>query len=71
VIAGAVERDAGLAQPPQGVTERGTIGISNREMIEAGRAGRRRVAVAAFPGVQADVVVIAAGAENAAESPIR
>ena len=41
VVAGAVERDAGVDQPAQRVGERGAGGVEDREVVEAGRAGRR------------------------------
>src|SRR5712691_2602920 len=60
VIGCAVERDARVDQPPQGVTQRGTGRIQDGEVIEAGRPWRGWVATAAFPGVQPDVVMIVA-----------
>ncbi len=63
VIRGAVERHVRVDQAAQRVGERRAIGIADRRVIQA-RRWRRRGAVAALPGVQADVVVIAAGAEE-------
>ena len=64
VVAGAVERDAGGDQPPQRVGERGPGRIEDRGVEEAGGAGRRRMAALALPGVEADMVVIAAGRDE-------
>ena len=64
VVAGAVERDAGRHQAAERVGERGARRIEDRDVIEAGRAGRRRRAALALPGVEADVVVIAAGRDE-------
>ncbi len=61
VIAGAVERNAGLDQAMQRIRQRGARRIQDRGVKQAGGAGRRRMAAFAFPGVEADVVVIAAG----------
>ena len=64
VIAGAVERHRGVAKPAQRVAERGPIRVADRKVIETGRPRRGRSAALALPGVQADVVVIAAGAQE-------
>ena len=61
VIAGAVERNAGLDHAMQRVRQRGAGRIKNRGVKQPRRSRRRRMAAFAFPGVQADVVVIAAG----------
>lgn len=64
VIGGAVEFNAGAVESPQGIGQRGTIGIANREMKKPGGPRRRRRAAGAFPGVQADVMVVATGADE-------
>ncbi len=64
MIGGAVEVDARFEQAAEGVGERGTAGIEDGGVIEAGRARRGRVPAGAFPGVQAKVVVIAAGGDE-------
>ncbi len=39
-------------------------------MIEAGRAGRWRASAFAFPGVQSDVMVVAAGRQKCRLAPV-
>ena len=48
-------------QPPQRVGEVGARRIENGQVIEPGRAWRRRRAAGALPGVETDVVMVAAG----------
>jgi hypothetical protein len=64
VIARPVERHAGGAHAEQRLAERRAIRISDGEVIEARRPFRRRIAALAFPGIQTDVMVIAAGAQE-------
>ncbi len=64
VIARAFERHAGLTEPSERIAERRAVRIPDRKVIQAGRAGRRRASALAFPGVETDVVVIAASAEK-------
>ena len=64
VVAGAGERDAGRDQPAERVGERRPARVEDGVMIEAGRAGRRRVAALALPGVEADVVMVVAGGDE-------
>src|SRR5256885_15601843 len=61
MVARAVERDAGVDQAAQRTRERGAGRVEDRDVIEPGRALRRRRAALAFPGVEPDVMVIAAG----------
>lgn len=58
VIGGAIERDLMLDEAAQGIGERWAIGIEDGDVIEAGGAGRRWFAATAFPGVEADVMMI-------------
>jgi len=60
VVGGAGEGDAGVAEAAEGVGEGGSVGVEDREVVEAGGAGGRRPTAPALPGVQADVVVVAA-----------
>ncbi len=60
VVAGSVEFDAGRDQAPQGIAQRRPGGIEDRGMEQAGRAGRRRPSAKALPGIEADMVMIAA-----------
>jgi hypothetical protein len=64
VIRGAVERDARCDQLPQRVGERSSIRVADGDVVQAGVAGRRRRAIERLPGVQPDVVVVAAGADE-------
>ena len=61
VVAGAVELDAGLDHAIQRIRQRRARGIENGGVKQPGGAWRRRMAALAFPGVEADVMVIAAG----------
>src|ERR1051326_7931428 len=61
VVAGAVELDAGGQHAMQRIGQRGTVGIEDSGVKQAGRAGRRWMAALAFPGIEPDVVMIAAG----------
>ena len=58
------EFDAGGENASDGVGELGAIGKENRQMIKAGGAGRRRRTAEALPGVEADVMMIAAGGKE-------
>ena len=62
VVGGAFERNSCGDQPAERVGQRRARRVEDREMVEAGGAGLRRLAAAAFPSVEADVMVIAAGA---------
>jgi hypothetical protein len=64
VVGRAVERDFGALQAAQRVGERLPVGIADGGVEEAGRAGRWRGAAEAVPGVQADVVMVAARADE-------
>ena len=61
VIAGAIELDSRLNHPIQRIGQRRAGRIENRGVKQPGGARRRRMAAFAFPGVQSDMVVIAAG----------
>jgi hypothetical protein len=58
VVGSAVQRDTGTQHAPQAVCKFAPSGIENRQVIESGRTRRRSLAAEAFPGVQADVMVI-------------
>src|SRR6516225_3694715 len=58
VIACAIEGDARRQHAPQGITERRTRRIENRQVIEAGAAGRWWRTPGALPGVERYVVMI-------------
>src|SRR5262249_39115920 len=60
----AVERNARAQDPVQRIGQRRPRRIEDRGVIEAGRARRRRMAALALPGVEPDVVVIAAGRDE-------
>jgi len=60
MVARAGERDAGVDQPPQRIGEIGAGRVKHRQMVEAGCAGWRRSAAAAFPSVETDMVMITA-----------
>ena len=64
VVAGAVERDAGRDQPAQRVGQRRACRIEDREVEQPGRARAAAAAAVALPGVEPDMVVIAAGGEE-------
>ena len=64
MVAGAVELDAGLDQPAERIGERRARRIEDGDMVEPGRAGSGRRAAFALPGVQPDVVMIAAGRDE-------
>lgn len=64
VVAGAFEGNAGVDQAPQGVGQIGAGGVEDREVEETGGARCGRVAAEAFPRVETDVVVIAAGGDE-------
>lgn len=60
VVGGAIEGDVGFIKAVEGVCEVGSGGVEDGEVEEAGGVGWRRGSAEAFPGIQADVVVIAA-----------
>ena len=64
VVCGSVKSDAGGKEAAKGVGECGARGIKNREVVEAGGSAGWRLAAERLPGVEADVVVIAAGGEE-------
>ncbi len=61
VIAGAVELDPGADHPVQRVRQRRPGRIEDRGVKQSRGARRRRMAAFALPGVEPDMVVIAAG----------
>jgi hypothetical protein len=64
VVGGALQRHPRLDQAAQRVGERGPGRITDRRVEEAGRPRRGWVAAARLPGVEADVVVVAAGRDE-------
>jgi len=64
VVARAVERDSGVEKTPEGIRKGRAVRIANGDVVETGRARRRRRAAAALPGVQPDVVMVSTGAEE-------
>jgi hypothetical protein len=64
MVAGAIERDPGFHHPMQRVRQRCAGRVEDRGVEQPGRSGRRRGAALALPGVEADVVVIAAGRDE-------
>lgn len=64
VVGGAVEFDACLEQTTEGVSELGAGGVDNGDVVKAGRAGRRWRAASAFPGVESNMMMIAAGGKE-------
>ena len=64
VVARAVELDAGRDQPPQRVRQGGPGRVEDRGVEQPRGAGRGRLAAEALPGVEADMVVVAAGRDE-------
>jgi len=64
VVGGAFEGDVVVEEALEGIGECGAGGIEDRQVIEAGGSGRGRGAGLAFPGVEADVVVVTAGGDE-------
>ena len=64
VIGRTLEGNGGLVEPAQGVRQRGAVGVPDREVVEPGCALRWRGGTATLPRVEADVVMVAAGAQK-------
>ena len=64
VIRGAFEGDSSFDEAAQGVGEFGASGIKNGEMIKASGASGRWRSAGAFPGVEANMMVIAASGKE-------
>jgi hypothetical protein len=64
VVGGSVERNFVLHEGLEGSAEVGSRGVDDGEVVEASRVRWRRNAVATLPGVEADVVMIAAGGDE-------
>jgi hypothetical protein len=58
VVGGTVERDVVFDETAQGVCQRGAVGVENGDVKETCGAARRGFATAAFPGVEADVMMV-------------
>jgi hypothetical protein len=67
VIGGAVERDVVFHEAAEGVGEFFTGGVEDGDVVEAGGVGGGRAGVFGMPGVEADVVVVVAGATGGEE----
>src|SRR5438132_723450 len=59
-----VERDSGADQPSQRVGKRRARRIADRDVVKTGSARRWWRPAEAFPGVQSNMVVIAAGRDE-------
>src|SRR4051794_16998988 len=64
VVGGTFERNSCGDEPTERVGQRRARGVEDCEMVEARGAGLRRLAATAFPGVEADVMVIATGRDE-------
>ncbi len=64
VVGGAFERDARADETAECVGQLGASGVDDREVVETGGSGTGRRATLALPGVEADVVMVAAGGEK-------
>ena len=64
VVGRAIERHVRGQQTLQRIGQRGARRIQDRDVVQAGRAGWRRRAAFALPGIQTDVVMIAARGEK-------
>ena len=60
----AADRDARLSEATKRVTQRRSVRVADRDVVEPGRPRRRRGGTAALPGVEAEVMVVAAGADE-------
>jgi hypothetical protein len=69
VVGRVIDRVTAVDQSLDGTAQLAPVGIQERDVVEAGVAGRRRIAARAVPGVEGDVVVVVAGGEKAASSP--
>ena len=70
VVAGAVELQAGIDHPLERVGKVTPRRVQERRVEQAGGAGRRRPAAGALPGVQSDMVVVAAGRQERRLPPV-
>ena len=64
VVRSTIERDFVFDEAEKGIGQRGAIRVENGDVIEAGGAVWRGFAATAFPGVEADVVMITAGGDK-------
>src|ERR1019366_5776643 len=64
-----VERDRGDDQPAQRVGQKPPGRVENGGMVKAGGAGRRGRAAQALPGVEPEMVVVAAGRDEGGAGP--
>ena len=64
MVGAVVDRDAVVEQPLDGAAELAAVGVEERDVVEAGVAGRRRRGAGALPRVDPDVVVVVAGGEE-------
>src|SRR5689334_5468389 len=61
VVRSAIDAPAPVQQPCERDGQIPAGGVVDREVVETSRAGGRRRAALALPGVEADMVVVAAG----------
>ena len=61
MIGSAIERDLVLDEATKGIGESFAFRIEDGDVIQTGAATRRGFAATAFPGVQADVMMVATG----------
>jgi hypothetical protein len=64
VIGCLADRPVDLAQPAQGVPERGAARVADRDVVEACNAVRLRPAACRLPRVEGEMVVVAAGGDE-------
>jgi hypothetical protein len=64
MIGGTFERNVGGKETAEGVRQFGAGRIKYGQMIQAGSSGRWRGTTGAFPGVEADVVMVAASGKK-------
>jgi len=64
MVGGAVDGDAVVEQPSERPRQFAAVGVEDGEVVEAGGAARRRRTAGALPGVQPDMVVVAAGGQE-------
>src|SRR5665213_276343 len=69
VVAGALERYLGHDQPPQRIGQKPPVRVKNGSMVKTGgpRGGRR--ATFALPGIESDMVMVAAGRDEDGAGP--
>ena len=64
VVGRAVEVNSCADETAQRITKRSPVGVADGEMEKAGRSRRRRGATFAFPGIESDMMMVAACADE-------